>query len=141
MSRAHFITEALDPALLATEGPGGRFYKYEARADVLLQAAGHPVLAVRQYGRGRVVAFAHTGEGFLPDPVDSVATRTYWDYQEYQYALLARSVLWAAGRDAETRLASVHASGADGLTLEVASPGARDAEIEVRATSDFGRDL
>jgi len=135
---SHFITEGLDPALLATGGPGGRFYRYGARGDVLLRAAGHPVLAVRSHGRGRVVAFAHAGEGFLPDPVDSVATRTYWDYQEYHYALLARSVLWAAGRAPGLRLSSLTASAGEGLTLQMDSPAPREVEIEVAAKSDFG---
>jgi hypothetical protein len=138
IAAAHFITEGLDPALLATGGPGGRFYKYEARGDVLLRAAGHPVLAIGTHGRGRVVAFAHAGEGFLPDPVDSVATRTYWDYQEYQYSLLARSVLWAAGRAPQLRLSSLQASAGDGITLRIDSPEAREVEIEIGAKSDFG---
>jgi glycosyl hydrolase family 42 (putative beta-galactosidase) len=137
----HFITDGLDPALLPTEGRGGRFYKYEARGNVLLRAAGHPILAVKDYGRGRVVAFAHAGEGFLPDPVDSVATRTYWDYWEYQYSLLARSVLWAARRSSDLRLASVSASESDGIALQVSAAAARDVEIEVRVKTDFGLPL
>ena len=134
----HFITTGFDPALLPTGGRGGRFYKYEARGDVLLRAAGHPVLAVKSYGRGRVVAFAHAGEGFLPDAVDSVATRTYWDYWEYEYSLLARSVLWAAGRHSDLRLGAVRATEAEGLVLAVSSAAAREVEIEVAARTDFG---
>ncbi len=137
----HFITVGFDPALLPAGGRGARFYKYEARGDVLLRAAGHPILAVKSYGRGRVVAFAHAGEGFLPDPVDSVATRTYWDYREYQYALLARSVLWAAGRAPAVRLVSVRASADDGLALRIAADEAREVDVEVGAKSEFGRAL
>lgn len=137
---AHFITEGFDPALLPAGGRG-RFYKYEARGDVLLRAAGHPILAVKTHGRGRVVAFAHAGEGFLPDAVDSVATRTYWDYWEYQYSLLARSVLWAAGRESDLRLASLGASADEGLALQIVSAAAREVEIEVAAKSDFGLPL
>jgi hypothetical protein len=133
----HFITAGFDPALLPTAGRGGRFYKYQARGDVLLRAAGYPVLAVKTYGRGRVVALAHSGEGWLPDAVDSVATRTYWDYWEYEYALLARSVLWAAGRASDVRLTSVSAN-ADGLALALSAGRAGEVEVEVTAQSDFG---
>jgi hypothetical protein len=134
----HFITQGLDPAQLPTAGRGGRFYTYEARGDVLLQAAGYPVVAVKRYGKGRVVAFAQVGEGFLPDPVDSVATHTYWDYWEAEYSLLARSVLWAAGRAGDLGLTSLRASASEGLALQLSSTTARALEIEVAAKTDFG---
>ena len=46
------------------------------------------MLAVKTYGKGRVVAFAYVEDGFLPEAIDPVKTRTYWDYWEYQYSLL-----------------------------------------------------
>ena len=42
------------------------------------------------------MAFATVGDGLIPEAIDPVKTRTYWDYWEYQYSLLARAVLWAA---------------------------------------------
>ena len=62
------------------------------------------MLAVKAYGKGRVVAFAYVEDGFLPEAVDPVESRVYWDYWEYQYSLLARSLLWAAGRDSGVAL-------------------------------------
>jgi hypothetical protein len=137
----HFITDGVELALLPGGARGSRFYKYQARGDVLIQAGGHPVLAVRSHGRGRVVAFAQVGDGFVPDPVDPVATRSYWDYREYEYALLARSVLWAARRESDLRLAAVRASDPDGLSVSVSSPAARRVDVEIAVRSDFGTTL
>jgi len=95
-ARPHPITEGLDLEMLPSGARGGRFYRYEAKGDVAIEAAGHPVVATRAYGKGRVVAFAAVGDGFIPEAIDPVKTRTYWDYWEYQYSLVARAVLWAA---------------------------------------------
>jgi hypothetical protein len=138
VARPHFVTEALDLDLLPSGERGGRFYKYEARGEVLVQAGGYPVVAVKAYGKGRVVAFAQVGDGFIPEPVDPVASRTYWDYWEYQYALLARAVLWAARGEGDLRIEASKASAGEGLALTLATPGARTVEIEVAAKSEFG---
>ena len=95
-ARPHPITEGLDLDLLPSGARGGRFYRYQAKGDVAVEAGGLPVVATRTYGKGRVVAFAAVGDGFIPEAIDPVKTRTYWDYWEYQYSLLARAVLWAA---------------------------------------------
>jgi len=147
----HSITDGADLALIPSGARGGRFYVYEARGDVLVSAGGHPVVAARSYGKGRVVAFAYAGEGFIPEPVDPVATRTYWDSWEYEYALLAKSILWAARRETGVHVASLRASADEGLqlalSLGVPEPGAlpvssgdatRRVEIEVGVRSAFG---
>ena len=41
---------------------------------------------------------AYVEEGFTPQSINPIETRIYWDYWEYQYSLLARAVLWAAGK-------------------------------------------
>jgi hypothetical protein len=137
-ARPHFITRAMDLALVPSGDRGGRFYLYEPRGDVLVEADSHPVVAARSYGKGRVVAFAHVGEGFIPDPVDPVATRTYWDYWEYQYALLTKAIVWAAGRAADLRISAVRATEVDGLTLEVEASAPHTVEVEVAAKSELG---
>jgi len=134
----HFVTEGLPLELLPSGEAGGRFYKYEARGEVLLQAAGHPVLAVKEHGRGRVVAFGYVEDGFLPEGVDPVETRTYWDYWEYQYALLARSILWAAGREGTLSIESLRADAETGLELALVTPGPREVEIALGGRGAFG---
>ena len=135
----HFITEGVDFALLARGGQ--EFYRYQAGGDVIIQAGGRPVAAVKAFGRGRVVAFAQTGEGLVPDPVDPVATRSYGPYWEHQYALLARAIVWAAGREGDLRLRALSATESEGLSLTLATGAARPIEIEIAARSDFGQIL
>ena len=95
-ARPHPITEGLDLDLVPSGARGGRFYRYPAKGDVAVEAPGLPVITTRSYSKGRVVAFAAVGDGFIPEAIDPVKTRTYWDYWEYQYSLVARAVLWAA---------------------------------------------
>jgi hypothetical protein len=140
-ARPHALAEGLDLEMIPSGARGGRFYRYEAKGDVVVEAAGLPVVATRRYGRGRVVAFATVGDGLIPEAVDPVKTRTYWDYWEYQYALLARAVLWAARGDGELRIRSLTATPQAGLSLVLAAPDARTVEVEARARSAYGEDL
>ncbi len=140
-SLPHPITEGLDLSLLPSGARGGRFYKYEAKGDVAIEAAGLPVVATRAYGKGRVVAFATVGDGFIPEAVDPVKTRTYWDYWEYQHSLLARAVLWAARGKGDLSIGKLEATAESGLTLVLAGPLSRTVEVEARARDPRGAEL
>ncbi|MGE5127582.1 MAG: beta-galactosidase trimerization domain-containing protein, partial [Betaproteobacteria bacterium] len=133
---SHFITDGLDLSLVPSGPSGGRFYEYQPAGEVLVQAGGHPVVAVRSYGKGRVVGLAWVSEGFVPEPVDPIETRTPWDYWEYEHALLARAVTWAAGREGDLRIRSLTASPED-TRLVLASTGSHAVEVEARAKSAF----
>ena len=137
-ARPHPITEGLDLDLVPSGARGGRFYRYEAKGDVAIEAAGLPVLATRSYGKGRVVAIAAVGDGFIPEAIDPVKTRTYWDYWEYQYSLVARAVLWAARGESSVRVLSLTAGPESGLRLALGSSVARTVEVEARARSENG---
>jgi hypothetical protein len=136
----HFITEGLPLELLPEGNAGGAFYKYRAAGDVIIRSGPHPVAAVRNFGQGRVVAFAYLEEGFTPQSVNPVETKTYWDYWEYQYALLGRSILWAAGRDSAVRVAALSAD-EGGVKLTLRSDAPRRVEVEVNGKSEFGLPL
>jgi hypothetical protein len=140
VAQSHPITDGLDLELVPAGARGARFYAYRPNGDVLIEAGGLPVVASRSYGKGRVVAFAQVGDGFVPDPIDPVAEGIPWSYWEYQHALLARAVLWAAGRPMPVRLTHATASDA-GVTLAFSSDRARELEVEVAARSEFGDEL
>ena len=108
---SHFITDGFDLSLIPSGPSGGRVYAYHPAGEVLVRAGGHPVVAARSYGKGRVVGLAWVSEGFVPEPVDPIETRTPWDYWEYEHALLARAVIWAAGREGDLRIRSLNVSG------------------------------
>jgi hypothetical protein len=116
VTHPHFITDGVPLDLLPEGTVGGSFYKYRATGDVLIKSGEYPILAVKQYGKGRVVALAYQNEGFMPQGVDQAETRINWDYWEYQYSLLARAILWAAHRDPAVRVAAFTAS-SKGMTL------------------------
>lgn len=139
-ARPHFITEGLPLELLPEGNGGGSFYKYRPAGDVIIKSGDHPVAAVKSYGKGRVVAFAYLEEGFTPQSFNPFETKTYWDYWEYQYSLLSRAIIWAAGRDAGIRINSLAADGAS-VRAELASDAARRVEIEVTGKSEFGQRL
>jgi hypothetical protein len=140
VAQKHFITEGLPLDLLPEGNVGGSFYKYRANGDVVIKSGAYPIVAVKNYGKGRVVALGYVEEGFTPKSVDPVETKTYWDYWEYQYVLLARSILWATGRDAGVHINSLTA-GNDGLKLALVSHAPRRVEVEVTGKNEFGQAL
>jgi hypothetical protein len=141
VARPHAITDGLDLELVPSGARGGRFYRYEAKGDVAVEAAGLPVVATRTYGRGRVVAFATVGDGFVPPAVDPVKTRTYWDYWEYQYSLFARAVLWAARGEGDLALRKLVATAESGLSMVLACRRSRDVLVEASVRGPDGRPL
>ena len=135
-AKRHFITNGVDLSLIPSGASGGRFYRYHPAGDVLVQAEGSPVVAVRTYGKGRVVGLAWVSEGFAPEPIDPEVAHVDWDYWEYEHALLSRAVMWAAGRDGDVRLSSLKAS-AEGASLVLTAGAARTVEVEARTKSVF----
>ncbi len=140
IGQKHFITEGLPLDLLPEGNTGSSFYKYRANGEVLIKSGAYPVVSVKNYGKGRVVALAYTEEGFTPQSVNPVDTKIYWDYWEYQYSLLARSILWASGREVNVRITALTA-GDSGIKLGVDSTTARRVEIEASGKNEFGQAL
>ncbi len=96
----HFITRGV--ALDAF--PQGQMAAIGSKpaGDVLIEtASGTPVLAVRQLGKGRVVAFGCSQRGMIPEVNDLWETGLNYDYWDYMWSLVARATVWAAGREPE----------------------------------------
>jgi len=140
VNQSHFITDGIPLQLLPEGNTGGSFYKYRANGDVLVRSGEFPIIATKTYGRGRVVALGYTEEGFTPQSIDPYETRIYWDYWEYQYSLLARSILWASGRPLPIQVKSLKADPA-AIKLSVSSDAKRAIEIEVSGKNEFGQSL
>ena len=138
----HFITAGLPMELLLEGNVGGTFYKYEAKGDVLVKSGDYPIVAVKTFGKGRVVAFAYMEEGFIPQAQDLEQERIYWPYWEYYYSLLAKSVMWAAGRTGDLDIVSLAAKDDDpALTMTLTSSAPRKVEIEITGANEFGQAL
>ena len=118
----HFITSGVPLELLPQSTIESAFYEYEVApgAVVIIKSGGRAIAAVGTYGKGRVVAFAFPEEGFLPQSVDPYRTRVYWPYWEYQYSLIARALVWAAGREGGLAMGGTALEAAGGkATLEI----------------------
>src|SRR6266498_2501827 len=138
LAQTHFINAGLPLELLPEGNAGGSFYKYRAKGDVLIKSGTYPIVAVKNYGKGRVVALAYTEEGFTPQSINPTDTKIYWDYWEYQYSLLARSILWAAGRETAVQIKSLTASDT-AVKLSLSSNTRQLVEIEVSGKNEFGQ--
>ena len=140
LGQPHFITEGFPLELLPEGTVGGSFYKYSAQGDVLIKSGTNPIVAVKNYGKGRVVAMAYLEEGFTPQSINPNENKIYWDYWEYQYSLLARSLLWASGREVGVHIQSLSAD-EEGLKLSLLSNSGRAVQLNVDGKNEFGQSL
>src|SRR6185503_3936773 len=135
---AHFITEGLPLDLLPEGTIGGSFYQYKSTGKVLIKSGPHPIVSVSNYGKGRVVAMAYVEEGFTPQSINPIETKINWNYWEYQYSLLARAVLWAAGRNTPVRIESLTAN-EQAIKLSLNASNQQKVRIEVHGRNEFGQ--
>jgi hypothetical protein len=96
----HYITRAIPVESFPFADLQNFVYRAEPGAKVLIQTeSGRPVLAERQFGKGRVIAFGYRNQGlswYMPMAARGHLVDAYW---EYFYALLSRSLIYAAGRE------------------------------------------
>jgi hypothetical protein len=140
LAEPHFITEGLPLELLPEGTIGGSFYQYKSKGNVLIKSGKNPIVSVGNYGKGRVVSMAYVEEGFTPQSINPIETRIYWDYWEYQYSLLARAALWAAGRDTPVRIEALTAS-EQAMKLSLNAAKQQRVRIEVNGRNEFGQVL
>jgi hypothetical protein len=99
----HPLTRGVPLDALPFEALEVQAYRPAPGAEVLIETEnGHPVLAVRQAGKGRVATFAVRSRSLAPWVRDAGARRQWRDYRYWEvfYDLLARAALWTARRDA-----------------------------------------
>ncbi len=101
----HYITRAIPVESFPFADLESFVYRAEPGATVLIQtASGSPILAERQFGKGRVVAFGYRNQGLswhMPMSARGHLVDPYW---EYFYALLSRSLIYAAGREPASQI-------------------------------------
>lgn len=100
----HYITRGVPLKAF----PQGHLTVLETKpaGEVLIETQnGNPVLAVRRLGKGRVVAFGYSQRGMIPEVYDPWDTGLHYPYQEYLWSLVARAVVWAAGREPGAQIA------------------------------------
>ena len=96
---AHFITDGVPLETFPADNLRHRRYRLAEGASLLATAAGDPVVAIRQVGEGRVVAFGYENYGLAPyirwDAYGTVGD-AWW---ETWYSLLIRAIIWSAKKE------------------------------------------
>lgn len=103
----HYIAKDLPLDLLPFMAMSYQQYQVATEAKVLVQSEqGDPIVAVRPFGKGRVVTLAYRAYDMTPqiDQPAGASPPVDYAYWEIEYALVARCVLWAAGRETPINL-------------------------------------
>jgi hypothetical protein len=111
--KKHYINNGIPFDLINFSELG--YYPYEANGEVIIESEwGMPVAAVKEFGKGRVVSFGYFPRDILPaynfheggncfgsvTMGDTSGDRNLrFDYREYFYGLMGRSIIWAARRE------------------------------------------
>ena len=101
---AHYITKGIPFAAYPWGSMGVYPYENNGGEVLLISEEGNPVVAVKEYGKGRVVAMAYPERGFLPRVDDPWETGRNYPYWEYMWSLVTRSVIWASAKEPETAI-------------------------------------
>jgi len=135
-TKQHYITRGVVFEAFPWKHMG--VYPYQNNhGNVLLETSnGNPVLAVREYGKGRIVAMSYPERGFLPRVDDPWETGLNYPYWEYMWSLVARSVIWASDKEPGTYIQ--HASRTpDGLKVQLSNVS-EDVSVVVQIIDEFG---
>lgn len=96
----HYISRAIPIETFSFGDVQNFIYRAVPDAAVLVRSdSGNPVLAVRQVGMGRVIAFGYRNQGmswYMPMPARGHFVDTSW---EYFCAMLVRAIIYAAARE------------------------------------------
>ncbi|MFW5985818.1 MAG: hypothetical protein ACOCQH_00510, partial [Halanaerobiales bacterium] len=128
----HYINSGLPVELFPFAELG--YYPYKARGEVIIESEnGDPIAAVQKFGRGRVVAFGYYKQDLLPGRNYSTVHTCFdslehqrvspdnmlaFNYKEYFYGLIYKSMVWAADFKPETIISDVSING-DQIVLNI----------------------
>ncbi|MFO7671943.1 MAG: beta-galactosidase trimerization domain-containing protein, partial [Bacteroidales bacterium] len=113
-------------------------YPYQNnQGEVLLETGkGNPVLAVKTYGKGRVVAMSYPERGLLPRVDDPWETGLHYPYWEYMWSLVARSVIWASDKEPGTSIQDASRT-QEGIHIQLNNVN-EDLVVAVQIIDEFG---
>jgi len=135
-TQQHYITRGVAFEAFPWDHMGVYPYRNN-QGEVLLETGmGNPALAVRDFGKGRIVAMAYPERGFLPRINDPWGTGLHYPYWEYMWSLVARSVIWAADKEPETFIQEANRT-PEGLSI-LLSNVLDDVSVDVKIYDDFG---
>ena len=105
--KEHFITTGIPFSAL----PGSIHYRYKKfQGDILASSNKDPILSINEYKKGRIAALSYfAGSPWITPSVNHYAVE--FNYWEYYYSLLAKSILWAAKKETDLKILSLKPDG------------------------------
>ena len=139
----HFVTRNVPFDAFPAEYVKHYKYKLGANSNALVTGeGGEPIIAVKNYGRGRVVALGYLNDGLSPQVDWKILGQRDDHWWEYFYSLLCRSIIWTARREPGLNLEKIDASqAASQLTVRIRNGTvARSAAVSLRLVNEWGED-
>lgn len=134
--KTHYITKGVCFDALPYSFMGVFSYKSN-NAEVLIKTEkGNPVVAVSNYGKGRIVAMAYPERGFLPRVESPWEPGVNYPYWEYIWSLMARSVIWASQKEPDVSIQEVSKT-ANGIHVFLQNQ-LKESFLVIQVTDDFG---
>ncbi len=132
----HFITRGISFEAFPWGSMGVYPYQNNGGKVLVTSKSGNPVVAVKDYGKGRVVAMGYPERGLLPRVDDPWATGRNYPYWEYMWSLVARSVVWASDKEPGTAISAVNRT-KEGIRVYLEGVPS-NAEVTLQVFDDFG---
>lgn len=132
----HYIANGLPFAALPY--PALKHFRYQLAPDaqaLVTGVDGLPVVAVKQYGKGRVVGLGYHSYALFPE-LSGQRGELNENFWEYLYGLLMRSIIWAARKEPQVTIASVAARAEVVVKLQNAGP-AKQAKVALAFRDEF----
>jgi len=135
-AKPHYITRGISFEAFPYAYMG--VFPYQSNlGEVLIKTnEGNPVMAISNYGKGRIVALAYPERGFLPRIENPWETGVQYPYWEYMWSLLARSAVWAADKEPAVFIEKVSKT-PNGISV-VLRNNLKEASLFVQVMDDFG---
>ena len=131
----HYITRGIELNALPM-GQMGVLQGINKGEALISTSKGNPVVSVRTYGKGRIVAMAYPENGFLPKLKNPWETGLSYPFWEHMWSLVARSVVWAAHKEPASNIVSA-TSNPGALEVFFNNVNTSDS-VRIRIEDDFG---
>jgi Beta-galactosidase trimerisation domain/Beta-galactosidase len=123
-----------------------KHYKYRLGPDsklLIAGPAGEPIVAIKSYGKGRVVALGYVNHGLSPKIDWKFLGKQNDRWWEYFDSLLGRSIIWAAGKEPQITLLPMRVVnqdyGHEKLAVQLVNhTPVKSAEFSVRLANQWG---
>ena len=106
--KEHFVTTGIPFSVL----PKSSYYRFKKlQGEILVSAGNDPLLSINEYKKGRVAALSYFSRQSFPITPTVDHYEVEFDYWEYYYSLIAKSILWAGKKEPNLEILSLKPEG------------------------------